>query len=154
MRFMIMVKATGYSEAGVKQSREHNDAMTAYKKSLARAGALLAAEELEPSSSGIRISYPMHGGEAEVQAGPFPADQALIAEYTLIDAKSEEEALDWALRMPVPAGRECEVELRRLEENPDALREPRIKALEADLQDQLDMLKTGSIPKPFVSKGV
>ncbi|MFC5651183.1 YciI family protein [Paenibacillus solisilvae] len=142
MRFMLIVKATGYSEAGVNHSREHSDARIAYKKSLSKAGALLAAEELQPSSTGIRISYPSHGGDPEVQAGPFPPDQELIAEYTLIDVGTEDEALNWALRMPVPAGRgECEIELRRLEENSDSLREPRLQALEADLQDQLNMLK-------------
>lgn len=58
MRFMLIVKATGYSEAGVKISQEHNYAMIEYKNSLARAGALIAAEELQPSSSVIRILYP------------------------------------------------------------------------------------------------
>jgi len=77
-----------------------------------------------------------------VQVGPFPADQELIAEYTLIDVGTEKEALNWALRMPVPAGRgECKIELRRLEENSDSLREPRLQAMEADLQDHLDILK-------------
>ncbi|QMV41497.1 YciI family protein [Cohnella cholangitidis] len=142
MRYMLIVKATGYSESGIHQSREHNDAKAAYKKSLAKAGALLAAEELQPSSTGIRITYPTHGGEPDIQAGPFPADHELMAEYILIDAKTEDEAVGWALRMPVPAGRgECEIELRRLEENSDSLREPRTRALEADLRDQLYMLK-------------
>jgi hypothetical protein len=143
MRFMLIVKATGYSEARVKQSREHNDEMIAYKKSLAKAGALLAVEELQPSSTGIRITYPSHGGEPELRPGPFPVDQELIAEYTLIEVSTEVEALNWALRMPVPADRgECEIELRKLEENSSSLREPRIQALEADLKDQLNMLKT------------
>lgn len=142
MRFMMIVKATGYSEAGINRSREHSDAMIAYKRSLAQAGVLLAAEELQPSSAGIRISYPSHGGEPAVQAGPFPADQELIAEYTLIDVGTENEALNWALRMPVSAGRgECKIELRRLEEYSDSLREPRLQAMEADLQDHLDILK-------------
>lgn len=142
MRYMLMIKATGYSEAGVQPGREHGEAMLAYKRSLARAGALLAAEELQPSSSGLRITYPPHGGEPEVQAGPFPVDQALIAEYALIDVETEDEALRWALRMPVPAGRgECRLELRRLGEQPDFLREPRMQAMESDLLDQLHMLK-------------
>ncbi|NOU86049.1 YciI family protein [Paenibacillus sp. LMG 31460] len=142
MRFMLIIKSTGYSEAGVKISREHNDAMVAYKKSLARAGALLAAEELQPSSSGIRILYPLHGGEPEVKAGPFPVDQELIAGYTLIEVNSEDEAADWALRMPYPRG--CgafEIEMRELKENTDSSRDPRILAMEADLEDQINMLK-------------
>nr|WP_261306424.1 YciI family protein [Paenibacillus andongensis] len=141
MRFILIVKATGYSETGVEFSREHNDAMVAYKKSLARSGALLAAEELQPSSSGIRILYPLHGGEPEVKAGPFPVDQELIASYTLIDVNSEDEAADWALKMPFPRG--CgafEIEMRELKEHTDSMRDPRILALEADLEDQINML--------------
>jgi hypothetical protein len=142
MRYMLIIKATGYSESGIHHSREHDDAKAAYKKSLASAGALLAAEELQPSSTGIRITYPSRGGEPDVQSGPFPIDHELIAEYILIDAKTEDEAVNWALRMPVPAGRgKCEIELRRLEENSDSSRQPRVRAMEADLQDQLYMLK-------------
>ncbi|MDQ0898892.1 hypothetical protein QFZ80_002720 [Paenibacillus sp. V4I7] len=142
MRFMLIFKATGYSEAGVNIGREHNDAMVAYKKSLARVGALLAAEELQPSSSGIRILYPFQGGEPEVKAGPFPVDQELIAGYILIDVNSEDEAADWALRMPFPRG--CEafvIEMRELKENTNSTRDPRIFAMEADLEDQINMLK-------------
>jgi hypothetical protein len=124
---MLMVKATGYSEARVGHSREYNDALIAYKKTLAKAGALLAADELQPSSAGIRISYPSYGEEPEILAGPFPVDQELIAEYTLIEARTEEDALKWALQMPVPADRgEFKIELRRLEENLDDLRAPSI----------------------------
>lgn len=141
LRFMLIVKATGYSEAGVNHSQEHIDAMMAYKKSLARVGALLAAEELKPSSSGIRICYPPAGSEPEIQAGPFPADQALVAEYTVIDVRTENEAMKWALRMPVPAGRESTIEIRGLEENTDSIPEPGIQAMEADLQDHLHMLR-------------
>lgn len=142
MRFMLIFKATGYSEAGVNIGREHNDAMVAYKKSLARVGALLAAEELQPSSSGIRILYPLYGGEPEVKAGPFPVDQELIAGYILIDVISEGEAADWALRMPFPSG--CgafEIEMRELKENKDSTRDPCKLAMEADLEDQINMLK-------------
>lgn len=146
MRFMLIVKATGYSEARVNHSQEHMDALIAYKESLARAGALLAEEELQPSSSGIRIFYPSHGGEPEIKAGPFPADQELIAEYMLIDVRSEDEALEWALRMPIPVSRECVIELRRLEENTDSVREPVIQTMEADLQNHLHMLKNLTNP--------
>lgn len=141
MRFMLIVKATGFLEAGVNHSQEHVDAMMAYKKSLARVGALLATEELQPSSSGIRICYSIHGGEPEIQAGPFPADQELVAEYMLIDVRTENDALKWALRMPVPADRMSMIEIRRLEENSDTLPEPGIHAMEADLQEHLHMLR-------------
>lgn len=142
MRFMLIVKATAYSEAGVKTSQEYNEAMIAFKNSLADAGVLLATEELQPSSNGIRISYPADGGEPKIQAGPFKVDPVLIAEYTLIDVRTEHEALNWAIQMPVPANLgECEIELRRLKEKWHSLQKPSIQAMEADLQDQLSMLK-------------
>lgn len=142
MRFMLICKATRYSEAEMKQCREHNDAMTVYQRSLARMGALLAAEELPSSGSCIRIMHSLEGGEPEVMAGPLSIDQRLFAGFTLIDVKSEDEAVDWALRMPVPSG--CgffEIEMRKLEDNPDIIRNPSILAMEADLQDHLDMFK-------------
>lgn len=142
MIFLLIVKATAYTEAGIAYSKEHNNAMDAYKRALAKVGALLANEELQPSSNGIKVKYPMNGGKPRVQVGPFPLNEDFIAEYTLMDVKSEDEALNWALRMPVPVGKgEFELELRRLKENRGFLQEPRIKALEADLQDQLNMLK-------------
>ncbi|MBD2862449.1 MULTISPECIES: YciI family protein [Paenibacillus] len=149
MRFMLMIKATGYSEAGVEPSREYAEARQTCRQSMAQAGVLLAAEELRPSTSGVRITYSALGGEPSLQTGPFPTDTALMAEYALIEVQSEDEALNWALRMPVPAGPgEYEIELRRLEEPADAWREPRIRAMEADLQDQLDMLQKMVQPLP------
>jgi len=142
MRYMMIVKATGLSEAGVGYSREYSDAKDAYMRTLAGAGALLAAEALQSSAAGLRISYPMDGGAPEVVAGPFSADQGLVAEYALIDARTEDEALNWALRMPVPAGSGAfEIELRKLEENNDSWRDPRALAMKDDLQDQLHMLR-------------
>ena len=141
MRFMLIFKATEYSEAGIKISGEYNDAMIAYKKSLARSGVLLAEEELLPSSSGIRILYPLHGGAPEVKAGPFPVDRELIAGYALIDVNSEDEAAEWALRTPVPRGFSgYEIELRKLKEHPDSIRNPSTLAMEADFEDLINML--------------
>lgn len=142
MRFMFITKATGYSEAEVNYSREHNDAMIAYKKSLAGAGVLILAEALHPSSNAIRIMYPPDSEKPEILVGPFLADQELIAEYTLIDVNSEAEALNWALRMPVPIGRgECKIEVRKLKKNLGFLRDSGTLALETDLKDQLSILK-------------
>lgn len=142
MRCMFIVKATGYSEAGVNYSREHNDAMIAYKKSLASAGVLISAEELHPSSTGIRITYPSDSGKPEILVGPFPVDQEIIAEYILVDVNSVDEAFNWALRMPVPMGRnECKIEIRKLKEDWGFLRDSGTLVMEADLVDQLNMLK-------------
>ncbi|WP_102272271.1 YciI family protein [Cytobacillus massiliigabonensis] len=142
MQFMFIVKATGYSEAGVNYSQEHNEAMIAYKKSLAGAGYLISAGELDPSSTGIRIMYPSDSEKPDILAGPFPADQELIAEYTLIDVNSEDEALNLALMMPVPIGRgECRIEVRKLKKDMSFLRDSGTLVMETDLKDQLNMLK-------------
>ncbi|GAA0381059.1 YciI family protein [Paenibacillus motobuensis] len=141
MRFMLIVKANGFSETGIHYSQEYVDAMKGYKRSLAKVGALLTAEELNPSSRGIRICYPSDGGQPKIQAGPFPVDQELVAEFVVIDVKTEEEALEWAIRMPIPTGLESTIELRSLQENVDSLSEPGIHALEADLLDYLHMLR-------------
>lgn len=142
MRFMLFVKATRYSEAGVNYSRKHNDAMIAYKKSLDIAGVLISAEELHPSSTGIRIIYPSDSGKPEILVGPFPVVQDLIAEYIMIDVNSEDEAFNWALRMPVPIGQdESKIEVRKLKDDWGFLRDSRTLVMEADLEDQLNMLK-------------
>lgn len=142
MRFMLIVKATGYSEAGVKNAPEDEEAMEAFRESLAGAGALLVSEKLLPSSAGIRILRQPEGGEPVVTAGPFPLDEGLMAEFSLIEARTEEEAVEWALRMPVPARRGGSViELRKLEESTGRARDPRIQAMEAELEHQLGMLR-------------
>ncbi|RKP58090.1 YciI family protein [Cohnella endophytica] len=115
MRYLLMVKAGKHAEAGVMPSRELVDAMSEYNERLAQAGVLLAAEGLQPSASGIRIAYPMPGDHPVVTVGPFLEDKKLVAGYTLIDVGSEEEAVEWALRMPDPSGYgEGEIELRQL----------------------------------------
>ncbi|MED3552584.1 YciI family protein [Cytobacillus praedii] len=142
MRFLFIVKATRYSEAEGNYSQKHTDAMIAYKKSLAGAGVLISEEALHPSSTGIRIMYPSDSEKPEILVGPFLADQELIAEYTLIDVNSEAEALNWALRMPVPIGcGEFKIEVRKLKKNLGFLRDSGTMALEANLKDQLSMLK-------------
>lgn len=145
---MLIVKATGYSEAGINHYQEHDEAMIAYKESLAEEGVLLATEELLPSSTGVRILYPDQGGKPELQAGPFSVDEQLIAEYALIDVRSEDEALNWALRMPVPTGQgKCQIELRKLAEHDSSLRDPSTQVMEVGLQEQLNMLKNQHVQK-------
>lgn len=115
MRFMMIVKGTTDSEAGVKPSQELLDAMLRYNEELAKAGVLLAADGLQPSSSGIRISYPEPGGKPKVVDGPFTEAKEIIAGFTLIEVKSREEAIEWAMRMPDPhGGGQGEIELRQI----------------------------------------
>lgn len=142
MRFLLVVKATEYSEAGIADERDYQEAMISYKKSLAKKGVLLADEELQSSSTGLRITYPEKGGKPQVEAGPFPVNQDLIKEYMLINVSTEDEAINWALRMPVPKVRgEYEIEVRRLKEKLESIQAPGIMVMEASLQDHLNMLK-------------
>jgi hypothetical protein len=119
MRFMIIVKATKDSEAGVMPEEKLIAVMADYHEELAKAGALLDASGLQPSSKGWRIKY--SGGKRTVVDGPFTEAKELIAGYTLIQAKSREEALEWARRFPNPAGEgvEAEIEVRQLFELDD-----------------------------------
>ncbi|UUZ95201.1 YciI family protein [Paenibacillus sp. P25] len=115
MRFMMIVKATTDSEAGVMPSQEPLNAMLRYNEELAKAGVLLAADGLQPSSSGIRISYPEPGGKPKVVDGPFTEAKEIIAGFTLIEVKSREEAIEWAMRMPDPhGGGQGQIELRQI----------------------------------------
>jgi hypothetical protein len=142
MRFMMIVKATQDSEAGVKPSEELFAAMMRYNEELAKAGVLLAADGLQSSSSGIRISYPEPGGKPKVTDGPFTEAKELIAGYTLIEVKSREEAIEWAMRMPDPHGfGEGEIELRQVFETPELTQDPQMLIHEAALRQQMDRLK-------------
>jgi len=119
MRFMIMVKANKDSEAGVLPSEELIARMTDYHEELVKAGVLLDASGLQPTSKGWRIKYA--GGKRTVIDGPFAEAKELIAGYTLIRANSREEALEWARRFPSPFGEEAdgEIEVRQLYELDD-----------------------------------
>ncbi|MFE5321990.1 YciI family protein [Paenibacillus sp. NPDC056579] len=128
MRFMMIVKATTDSEAGVMPSQELLEAMMRYNEELAKAGVLLAADGLHASSNAIRISYPEPGGKPKITDGPFTEAKEIIAGYTLIEVKSREEAIEWAMRMPDPHGNgQGQIELRQvidaheLTQNPETL---------------------------------
>ena len=119
MRFMIIVKATADSEAGVMPAEELFERMGRYHEELARAGMLLDASGLQPSATGWRIRY--SGDEASFVDGPFTEAKELVAGYTLIQARSREEAIEWTKRFPNPAvdGRAGEIEVRQLYELAD-----------------------------------
>ncbi|MGQ0657900.1 MAG: YciI family protein [Chromatiales bacterium] len=119
MRFMIIVKATKDSEAGVMPEEELISEMATYHEELKKAGALLDASGLQPSSKGWRIKY--SGTRRTFVDGPFIETKELIAGYTIIQAKSREEAVEWTKRFPNPAGdgREGEIEVRQLFELED-----------------------------------
>ena len=115
VRFMILVKATQKSEAGVMPSQDLLTAMGKYHEELAKAGLLVDANGLQASAKGFRIRY--SGNTRTVQDGPF-AD-TWIAGYTVINVKSREEALDWAKRYPNPYEADGEIEVRQVFELED-----------------------------------
>jgi hypothetical protein len=118
MRFMIIVKGNKDSEAGVRPDEKIFAEMADYHEQLAKAGVLLDASGLQPTSKGFRVKY--SGGRRKVIDGPFTESKELIAGYTLIQVKSREEALEWAKRFPAPFGaQEAEIELRQLYELDD-----------------------------------
>ncbi|QTH46210.1 YciI family protein [Cohnella sp. LGH] len=138
MRFMMIVKATQDSEAGVLPSQELLEAMSRYNEELARAGVLVAADGLHPSTGAIRISYPEPGGKPKVVDGPFTEAKEMIAGFTLIEVKSREEAIEWAMRMPDPHGSgEGEIELRQVFEAPELTQDPEALAKLIEIQAQV-----------------
>ncbi|MFN9470136.1 YciI family protein [Acidovorax sp.] len=113
MRFMILVKASPESEAGVLPGEELLAAMGAYHEELSRAGVLLDGVGLKASSQGWRVRYGS-GGQRTVVDGPFAETKELLAGYTLIQVRSREEAMEWARRFPNPRGEglPAEIEVR------------------------------------------
>ncbi|OVZ59410.1 hypothetical protein CDO44_12430 [Pigmentiphaga sp. NML080357] len=119
MRFMIIVRATADTEAGVMPEEPLLAAMAAYHEELAKAGVLLDANGLKPSSRGWRIRY--RAGKGTVVDGPFAETKELIAGYTLIQVRSRDEAMEWARRFPAPMGETAdgEIEVREIFELED-----------------------------------
>lgn len=120
MRFMIIVKASPKSEAGVMPEEALIASMADFHEQLAQAGVLLDASGLQPSAKGWRVHYGA-GGQRTVIDGPFTECKELVAGYTLIQVRSREEALAWTRRFPAPMGEglEAEIEVRPLYELDD-----------------------------------
>ena len=118
MRFMVMVKATKDSEAGALPSEKLLAEMGKYNEELVKAGVLLAAEGLQPSSKGARVRF--SGDRRTVIDGPFTETKELIAGYWLFQVKSKEEAIEWVKRAPNPfEGIDSEIEIRQVFEADD-----------------------------------
>jgi hypothetical protein len=113
MRFMVMVKATKESEAGILPKPEEFAAMGKWNAELVKAGVLLAAEGLAASSKGARVK--LSGDKRIVIDGPFAETKELIAGFSIIQVKSLAEAIEWVKRVPniFPNG-EAEVEIRKV----------------------------------------
>lgn len=107
MRFMVIVKASKDSEAGVMPSTELLTAMGKFNEEMVRAGIMEAGEGLHPTSRGARVKY--SGKEPAVSRGPFSLSNDLVAGFWLINTKSLDEAIDWMKRAPFDGGSEIEI---------------------------------------------
>jgi hypothetical protein len=143
MRFMVIVKATKESEAGVMPSQELLAAMGKYNEELAKAGVMLAGEGLHPSSKGARVRF--DGDRRTVVDGPFAETKELIAGFWIIRTKSKEEAIEWVKKCPNPHPGESELEIRQIFEAEDFGAEftPELREQEARIAAQAAKNKAG-----------
>ncbi|WP_250633942.1 YciI family protein [Pinirhizobacter soli] len=107
MRFMILVKATAETEAGVLPSHELLEAMGKFNDEMIKAGVMLAGDGLHPSSRGARVRF--NGSRRQVIDGPFAETKELLAGFWLIQARSLDEAIEWVKRAPMDGGTELEI---------------------------------------------
>jgi hypothetical protein len=137
MRFMILIKATKDSEAGVMPSEQLLTEMGKFNEELVKAGVMLAGEGLHPSSKGARVRF--SGGKRTVIDGPFTETKELLAGFWLWQVKSKEEAIEWVKRCPNPHSEETEVEIRQVFEAEDfgAALTPEIKKQEERIRAQI-----------------
>lgn len=117
MRFMILVKATKDSEAGVMPSKELLADMGRYNEELVRAGIMLAGEGLQPSSKGARVHF--SGKDRTVTEGPFANTNELVAGFWLWQVASLKEAIEWVKRCPNPMLVDSDIEIRQVFEAED-----------------------------------
>ena len=117
MKFMIMVKATKDSEAGVMPSEKLLAEMGKFNEELVKAGVMLAGEGLHPSSKGARVRF--SGAKRSVIDGPFAETKELVAGFWIWQVKSKEEAIEWVKRCPNPMPGESEIEIRQVFEAED-----------------------------------
>ena len=137
MRFMVMVKATKESEAGVMPSQQLLAEMGRYNEELVKAGVLLAGEGLHPSSRGVRVRF--SGQQRTVIDGPFAETKELVAGFWLLQVRSKEEVIEWVRRCPNPFDGESEIEIRQVFEADDFG-----EALTPELRAQEERLRLSS----------
>ncbi|HSC97387.1 MAG TPA: YciI family protein [Casimicrobiaceae bacterium] len=144
MRFMVMVKATKNSEAGILPKEELLAEMGRFNEELVKAGVMLAGEGLHPSSEGARVKFSK--GKRTVIDGPFAETKELVAGFWLWQCKSMDEAIEWVRRCPDPMpGEESEIEIRRIFEAEDFGAEltPELRAQEERLRAESAKLAKG-----------
>ena len=112
MRFMVIVKATKDSEAGILPTEKLLTDMGKYNEELAKAGIMLAGDGLQPSSKGARVRF--SGSKRTVVDGPFAETKELVAGFWIWKVKSKEEAIEWVKRCPNPMPGDSEIEIRQI----------------------------------------
>ncbi|HMJ60883.1 MAG TPA: YciI family protein [Bryobacteraceae bacterium] len=117
MRFMVMVKATKDSEAGILPDKKLLTDMGKFNEELVKAGVMLAGEGLQASSKGARVRF--SGAKRTVTDGPFTETKELVAGFWLWQVKSLDEAIEWVKRCPNPHAGESEIEIRQVFEAED-----------------------------------
>src|SRR5216117_3565539 len=139
MRFMVMVKASKESESGVLPDEKILAEMGKFNEELVKAGVVLAAEGLQPSSKGVRVRF--SGTKRTVIDGPFAETKELVAGFWLWQVRSKEEAIEWVKRAPFD---ETEVEIRQLFEAEDFGAEftPELREQEERLRQQVEKQST------------
>ena len=137
MRFMIMVKATKDSEAGVLPDEKILTEMGKFNEELVKAGVMLAGEGLQPSSKGARVRF--SGAKRSVIDGPFAETKELVAGFWMWQVKSKQEAIEWVKRCPNPFAGESEIEIRQVFEAEDFGAEftPELREQEERLRSQV-----------------
>lgn len=137
MRFMVIVKATKASEAGVMPDQKLLAEMGQFNEELVKAGVMLAGEGLHPTSKGARVRF--SGPQRTVINGPFTETKELIAGFWLWQCRSLAEAIDWVKRCPNPHNEESEIEIRQVFEAEDFGAEftPELREQEERLREQV-----------------
>lgn len=136
MRCMVIVKADQNSEAGVLPDTALFEAMGKYNEELVKAGVMLAADGLKPSSSGARVRF--DGRQRTVIDGPFAESKELVAGFWLWQVKSLAEAVEWLKRAPFDGGTEVEIRpLFEIEDLGDTFT-PELREQEERIRNQLD----------------
>ena len=138
MRFMVIVKATADSEAGVMPSEELLAAMGRYNEELAEAGVMLAGEGLQPSAKGVRVKF--SGDQRSVTDGPFSETKELIAGFWIFQVASLQACIEWVKRCPNPMPGESEIEIRQVFEAEDFGAEftPELREQETRIRARID----------------
>ena len=145
MRFMVMVKATKDSEAGKLPSEKLLSDVAKFNEEMVKAGVMLDANGLQPSSKGARVRF--SGANRTVIDGPFEETKELVAGYWILQVKSKAEAIEWIKRCPNPHEEESEIEIRQIFELEDFGDSEAVEHPGREDREEVTLEVAASIPK-------